>query len=117
MNVEELREYALSLPYTSEGFPFDETTLVIKAGSKMFILFDIESKPLAMNVKCDREEAILLRDTYSFVLQGYHMNKKHWNTIIIDGRSTESQIKTWVKDSYILVFKSLTKKEKSELGE
>lgn len=117
MNVEELREYALSLPYTSEGFPFDETTLVIKVGSKMFILFDIEEKPLAMNVKCDPEEAIRLRESYSFVLPGYHMSKKHWNTIVIDGSATDQQVRNWVKDSYNLVFNTLTKKEKKELCE
>lgn len=75
MNIEQLHEYALSLPDVTESFPFDETTLVMKAGGKMFLLVSLDADPLQFNVKCDPERAIELREEYDCVLPGYHMNK------------------------------------------
>lgn len=109
MNIEQLHEYALSLPDVTESFPFDETTLVMKAGGKMFLLVSLDADPLQFNVKCDPERAIELREEYNCVLPGYHMNKKHWNTIIVDGTLTNKQLKEMVLDSYNLVVKKKKK--------
>ncbi|RLD49686.1 MAG: MmcQ/YjbR family DNA-binding protein, partial [Bacteroidetes bacterium] len=80
MNIEELRNYCLSKPGVTEGFPFDETTLVFKVMDKMFALTDTHSE-FSINLKCDPQKAIELREHYPTVKPGYHMNKKHWNTI------------------------------------
>ncbi|MDP4285822.1 MAG: MmcQ/YjbR family DNA-binding protein [Bacteroidota bacterium] len=103
MNIEELREYALSLEGASESFPFGEDTLVFKINNKIFLLTSLSAYPLQFNVKCKPEYAIELRELYSCVLPGYHMNKKHWNTIIVDGALTQVQLKQFIKDSYQLV--------------
>lgn len=109
MNIEQLHEYALSLPDVTESFPFDETTLVMKAGGKMFLLVSVDEDPLRFNVKCDPERALELREEYPCVLPGYHMNKKHWNTIIVDGTLTNKQLKEMVLDSYNLIVKKKKK--------
>lgn len=109
MNIEQLHEYALSLPDVTESFPFDEATLVMKAGGKMFLLVSLDADPLQFNVKCDPERAIELREEYACVLPGYHMNKKHWNTIVVDGTLTNKQLKEMVLDSYNLIVKKKKK--------
>ncbi|MFN4248010.1 MAG: MmcQ/YjbR family DNA-binding protein [Flavipsychrobacter sp.] len=109
MNIEQLHEYALSLPDVTESFPFDDTTLVMKAGGKMFLLVSLDADPLQFNVKCDPERAIELREEYACVLPGYHMNKKHWNTIVVDGTLTNKQLKEMVLDSYNLIVKKKKK--------
>ena len=106
MNVEELREYVLQKPAVTEGFPFGEDTLVFKINGKVFLLVALDNSPLQFNVKCDPDKAIELRDEYpDCVLPGYHMNKKHWNTIIVDGTLSKKQLKEMVDDSYALVAK------------
>jgi predicted DNA-binding protein (MmcQ/YjbR family) len=115
MDIEILREYCISKPWVTEGFPFDESTLVFKVAGKMFLLTDLVGE-LSMNVKCDPDKAIELREHYSCVLPGYHMNKKLWNTILIDGSVSDSQLMQWIDDSYALVVESLTKKEKEKLS-
>ena len=97
MNVEELREYVLQKAAVTEGFPFGEDTLVFKVNAKIFALVSLTSSPLQFNVKCDPATAIELRDEYpESVLPGYHMNKKHWNTVIVDGRlSKKNFFKCW----------------------
>ena len=114
MNIEEFRLFCLSLKGAKEGLPFDESTLVFTVRGKMFSLTDIDSFD-SINLKCDPEEAISLREQYSSVIPGYHMNKKHWNTIQMDGTIKDSLIKEWIKNSYNLVVNSLTRKEKTEL--
>lgn len=109
MNIEQLHEYALSLPDVTESFPFDETTLVMKAAGKMFLLVSLDADPLQFNVKCDPERAIELSEEYACVLPGYHMNKKHWNTIVVDGTLTNKQLKEMVLDSYNLIVKKKKK--------
>lgn len=113
MNIEELRDFCLSLKGTSESFPFDEVTLVFKVGDKMYALTNLDG-PLSINLKCEPALAIELRETYSAVLPGYHMNKNHWNTVIIDGTIPVATIKDWIINSYQLVLSSLpkTKREK-----
>ena len=106
MNIEELREYCLAKPNSTESFPFDNETLVFKVNNKMFLLASIESQPLQFNVKCNPEQAIELREQYPMaVLPGYHMNKKHWNTIIINGDLSLAQLQQFIDQSYDLVAK------------
>ena len=105
MNIEDLREYALSLKDVTEGFPFGEDTLVFKASGKVFLLTSLTSDPLSFNVKCDPDYAIELRERYDCVLPGYHMNKKHWNTILVEGAFTKKQLEEFVRESYELVLK------------
>jgi len=106
MNIEELRLYCLSKPETTESFPFDETTLVFKVCGKMFALTDLEG-PLSINLKCDPEKALELREHYPSVLPGYHMNKRHWNTVFIDGTVDDGVIYRWIDDSFNLVANKL----------
>lgn len=103
MNIEELRNYILSLKEVDESFPFGEDTLVFKTNHKIFLLVSLSSDPLQFNVKCDPDYAIELREQYECILPGYHMNKKHWNTIIIDGTLSKAKLKDLIKDSYKLV--------------
>ena len=114
MNIEELRTYCLSLKGVTESFPFGEDTLVFKVMGKMFALSNLEGD-LSINVKCDPEKAIELREHYPAVQPGYHMSKKHWNTIYIDGSVDDKLIRQWIVDSYDLVVSSLTGKLKNEL--
>ncbi|MCB9188679.1 MAG: MmcQ/YjbR family DNA-binding protein [Flavobacteriales bacterium] len=115
MNIEEYRDYCMSFPQTSEGFPFDEKTLVFKVAGKMFALADVEDFS-SVNLKCDPEKAIQLREEFPEVMPGYHMSKKHWNTVEVNSGVDDDKIKEWIKDSYDLVVQSLTKKLRTELG-
>ncbi len=104
MNIESIREYVLKKPSVTEGFPFGEDTLVFKVNGKIFLLAGLDALPLQFNVKCDPEKAIQLREDHpESVLPGYHMNKKHWNTVVVDGRLPARQIKEMIDDSYNLV--------------
>jgi len=114
MNIESYREYCLSLPGATEGMPFDDETLVFSVGGKMFTLTNIDTFE-SINVKCDPEYAILLREQYESVIPGYHMNKVHWNTIRMDGSITDEQVRKWIAHSYHLVFAKLTKKKQQEI--
>ena len=106
MNIETLREYVLKKPFVIEGFPFGDSVLVFKVNEKVFLLLSLDTIPMQFNVKCDPEKAIELRESYpSSVLPGYHMNKKHWNTIIVDGTLSNKQIFEMVDDSYKLAGK------------
>ncbi|MBO9591298.1 MAG: MmcQ/YjbR family DNA-binding protein [Niabella sp.] len=105
MNIEALREYCLQQPSVEEGFPFGPETLVFKVNGKIFLLTGLDNDPLQFNVKCDPEKAEALREQYACVLPGYHMNKKHWNTIIVDGSVSSRLLKEWITDSYNLVAK------------
>ncbi len=100
MNIEEIREYALSLKKVSESFPFGNDTLVFKVDNKIFLLVSLSSEKLQFNVKCNPEYAVELREQYPCILPGYHMNKKHWNTIIVDGHLSAKQLKEFINDSY-----------------
>ncbi len=106
ISIDTIRNYCLSKPFVSESFPFDETTLVIKVRDKMFLLMNLEP-PVSINVKCDPERAVELREKHSFVEPGYHMNKKHWNTIRLDEPVPEKDLFEWIDHSYDLVFKKL----------
>ncbi|NLR94239.1 MmcQ/YjbR family DNA-binding protein [Flammeovirga agarivorans] len=114
MNIEDFRNYCLNKKGVTEGFLFDETTLVFKVGEKVFTITNIEMFE-SINVKCDPELAIELRERYTSVLPGYHMNKKHWNTIVVNSDMDDSEVKKWVDHSYQLVFDKLPKKIKDVL--
>ncbi len=110
MNIEEYREFCLSLKDTEEKFPFDENTLVFSIRGKMFSLTDTGVFDF-INVKCDPEKAIALRERYDDVLPGYHMNKNHWNSIRMNGSIPDTMIKDWIKESYSLVISGLPKRK------
>jgi predicted DNA-binding protein (MmcQ/YjbR family) len=115
MNLESLRDFCLQLPGAEESFPFGNDTLVFKVKNKVFLLTSLDSVELGFNVKCDPEKAIELREQYNWVLPGYHMNKKHWNTVKAGDRAPDALLKSWITDSYQLVVQSLPKKSREEL--
>ena len=115
MNIESLRDLCIQLPGVTEEFPFGEETLVYKVRGKIFLLTSLDTPDFRFNVKCSPEKALELRDQYTCVLPGYHMNKKHWNTIVADGSVPARLLREWVLDSYQLVVESLPKKVQSEL--
>ncbi len=117
MNIEELREYCISKKGVTESLPFGPETLVFKVMGKVFLLTDLEGSPLEFNVKCAPEKAIELREQYACIIPGFHMNKKHWNTVILDGSVSIKNIQEWITDSYNLVVSGLAKKEKLQLQE
>jgi len=117
MNIEELREYCISKKGVAESLPFGPETLVFKVMDKIFLLAGMDDRPLQFNVKCDPEKVIELREHYSCVKPAYHMNKKHWNTVIVDDSVSIKLLHEWITDSYNLVVSGLTKKEKQELLE
>lgn len=116
MNVEEYRTFCLALKGTTEDLPFDEKTLVFKVMGKIFALTNIELFE-GINLKCDPEKAIELREQYEDVIPGYHMSKKHWNTITVNNTVDDNQVYEWIKDSYELIVSKLTKKQKLVLSE
>ena len=116
MNIEDFREYCLSKKGTEEAFPFDEQTLVFKVMGKMFALIGLERMPSAVNLKCDPERSIELREEYpEDVLPGYHMSKKHWNTVILEGELTDEFLIELTNHSYDLVVSKLKKADKEVL--
>ena len=114
MNIEEVRSYCLSCKGAIESFPFDDTTLVVKVGGKIFVLFNLEGEH-SINLKCDPDRAIELRESYPAIIPGYHMNKKHWNTVYLDGSVPDDLICKMIGDSYQLVLQSLSGKIRSEI--
>ncbi|MFN4315367.1 MAG: MmcQ/YjbR family DNA-binding protein [Chitinophagaceae bacterium] len=111
MNIEDLQQFCLSLPEVEETLPFGPDTLVFKVQGKVFLLAGLDQSPVSFNVKCDPEKAIELREAYPAVQPGYHMNKKHWNTVTADGSISTSLLKEWIRESYELV-KPRAKKKK-----
>ena len=115
MNIETLREYCLAKKAVTEDFPFGETTLVFRVKEKIFLLVSLDAQPLQFNAKCNPEKAIELREEYDAIKPGYHMNKKHWNTVVIDGSVPTKLLKEMIDDSYELIVQSLPKKLREEL--
>ncbi len=114
MDIETYREYCLSKPFATEHFPFDEQTLVFKLKGKIFALADIVNFN-SVNLKCEPDLAIELREQFDAVTPGYHMNKKHWNTIRFDSFISWKQLKEWIDHSYLQVLASLPKKDQEEV--
>ena len=103
MDAEQFREYCLAKPRVTEGTPFGEDTLVFKVEGKMFALLSLDDVPPRANLKCDPDRALELRDRYEQVLPGYHMNKKHWNTVVLEGAISNATIVEMIDHSYDLV--------------
>lgn len=114
MNIEQFRDYCLSLKGVSESFPFGENTLVFKVMDKVFALTDIELFT-SINLKADPEDAIEQRERYAAVKPGYHMNKTHWNTIEMDNSIGDKLLKEWIYNSYTLVAAKLNKANRQAL--
>ena len=114
MNIEEFRTYCLQKTGSHEDFPFGDDTLVLKVMGKMFALANLDG-PLRINLKCDPEKAEALREQFPSVRPGYHMDKKHWNTIDMDGSVSDSVIGEWIDHSYELVVAKLPLKLRREL--
>ena len=116
MNIEQFREYCLSKKGVVESFPFDEKTLVFKVMGKMFALCGLEHYPFQVNLKCNPDWSLELRDEYSeAIIAGFHMSKKHWNTVTPDGHISDQFFHELINHSYNLVVNGLTKKLKQEL--
>ncbi len=109
MKLDTLRAYLNAKPGAVEEFPFDQVTLVIKVGGKMFALVGTNDEPLRLNLKCDPLKAEVLREIYPAVIPGYHMNKRHWNTVVLDGSVPEADLLAMIDESYELVVQGLPK--------
>jgi len=115
MKLQEIRDYCNSKAETKEDFPFDMETLVFKVVDKMFALTNIKSEELRINLKCDPTRAQLLRKEYKAIIPGFHMNKTHWNTVIIDGSLKKEFIFELIDHSYELVVKGLPKSKRPKV--
>jgi predicted DNA-binding protein (MmcQ/YjbR family) len=115
MDLESFREYCLNKPHVTEGTPFGEDVLVFKVGGKMFALAALDEVPATANLKCDPDLALELRDRYEQVRPGYHMNKKHWNTVEIESGIPEPELRKMIDHSYDLVLKGLPKAKRAKL--
>ncbi|MDP4200471.1 MAG: MmcQ/YjbR family DNA-binding protein [Bacteroidota bacterium] len=116
MDLDEVRSYCLAKEGVQETFPFGDTHHVFKVGGKMFLLASSDSIPLTINVKADPVTAIEQRERYAAVTPGYHMNKKHWNTVILNGSIRPTLLKQWIDDSYNLVLASIPKAKRPDLA-
>ncbi|MCG8314086.1 MAG: MmcQ/YjbR family DNA-binding protein [Pseudomonadales bacterium] len=116
MKLDTLKKHIIKMPGTKEDMPFGPDALVYKIQSKMFALIAWNESPLRITLKCDPDYAQILRDTYSSVGPGYYMNKRHWNTIVLNGEVPAKVIKELIDDSYQLVFKSLKKADREAIG-
>ncbi len=113
MEIDEILDYALSLPDTEEATPFGPDTVVIKHKGKLFLILNLSKEPLSFNYKADPEDIITQRENYSaYIIPGYHMNKKHWNTLIINRQLPTKLVQKLIQNSHILVGKNNTKRHK-----
>ncbi|MGI6478605.1 MAG: MmcQ/YjbR family DNA-binding protein [Salinivirgaceae bacterium] len=115
LNVETIREYCIQKPFTTEEFPFDDVTLIFKVGGKMFAMIPLDEPRLVISLKCSPERSVELREKYDSIQPAYHMNKRHWNMIFIDGSVPKKLIVELIDHSYDLVFNKLPRKKQSEL--
>ena len=115
-DIDDLRRYLIGKPKATEDYPFDAVTLVTRIGGKIFALIATDKNPLRVNLKCTPDEAEALRDEFPAVLPGYHMNKRHWNTLVLDGTIPEDRLREMIDDSYSLVVARLTKSEREALA-
>ena len=116
MNATELRGWCLEQKGAVENFPFTPDHSVFKVAAKMFAISALEREPLEVSVKCEPELAVELRNTYAAIRPGYHLNKRHWNTITLDGSLPDGLVRDMIEDSYDLVVSALPKRTQAELG-
>jgi predicted DNA-binding protein (MmcQ/YjbR family) len=112
MRFDRVRDYLLSLPGAAEDFPFGPEHMVFRVGGKIFAILAYEERPVAVNLKCEPSRALELRESFASVTPGYHMNKKHWNTVILDGELSWRQLEEMMDHSYQLVANSLPKSKR-----
>lgn len=115
MHTEQLREFLLGFPSVTEEMPFGENVVVYKVVGKMFALVNYEAVPPAVNLKCDPERALDLRDTHEAIRPGYHMNKRHWNTLDLDGSLRSVLVAELIRHSYKLVVAGLSRTQRKQL--
>jgi len=115
MDIEQLRAYCLSKKAVSEDFPFDETTLCFRVAGKIFAITDMAKERLTVNLKCEPVYALELRERYSEVQPGWHMNKKHWNTVDFEGSLSNQFLKALIDHSYEQVIKTLNRAQRTLL--
>ncbi len=113
--LERIYQHCRAKKEVTEGFPFDEHTLVFKVAGKMFALLSLDEHPLRMNLKCDPERAVELREEHASIIPGFHMNKKHWNTLILEGVLSDMFVLQLIDHSYEMVIASLPKSKREEL--
>lgn len=117
MTLDDLREYCLAKPATEETLPFGPDTLVFKVAGKMFALTGLDETDLRVNLKCDPERSVQLRERYEEIIPGWHMNKQHWNTVYVEnGDLSDAFVRELIDHSYALIVASLTKKKRAEFG-
>ena len=116
MDAGELQRWCLAQAGATETFPFGPNTSVFKVAGKMFALSALDRTPLEVSVKCDPDLAVELRNSYAAIRPGYHLNKRHWNTVTIDGRLDDRLVRDLIEDSYDLVVSALPKRVQAELG-
>ncbi|ALC97335.1 MmcQ/YjbR family DNA-binding protein [Capnocytophaga sp. oral taxon 323] len=116
MNIETFRDFCLTLPYTTEDMPFGEDFLVFRIANRIFALINLNRVPMSVSLKCNPERAIELREQYpDKIIAGYHLNKKHWNTVLLEGLPP-ALIKEMIQHSYDQVLAKVPKKEREALG-
>ena len=115
MDLAAVRDLCLALPEAAESFPFGEGALVFKVAGKMFALLALDAIPARVNLKCDPERAVELREAYPAVAPGYHMNKRHWNTVVLDRSVPSPRVREMVTDSYRLVVVGLKKADRERV--
>lgn len=115
MNSDAVRQYLLGKPEAYEDYPFGPDVAVMKVGRRMFATLSRNKDGANMNLKCDPDEAVMLRDIFDAVLPGYHMNKRHWNTIVLDGTIPRGEIERMIDNSYTLVVRSMSRAERIPL--
>ena len=103
MNIEEVREYCISLPDVTESFPFNDTALVFKAAGRIYAILDLSEDERGISLKCDPELAIELREQHPEITPAWHLNKKHWNGVSLKGNLSEKQLKRWIRHSHSLI--------------
>jgi predicted DNA-binding protein (MmcQ/YjbR family) len=116
MDAAALRRWCLAQPGASEDFPFTPEHSVFKVAGKMFAISALGREPLEVSVKCEPDLAVQLRDSYDAIRPGYHLNKRHWNTIALDGSLTDRLVRDMIEDSYDLVVSALPKRTREDLG-
>lgn len=116
MDADDLKAACLALTGAAETFPFNPRTSVFKVGGKVFALSALDSDPLSVSLKCDPELAVRLRAQYPAITAGYHLNKRHWNTVLLDGSVPEAMVRDMIEDSYDLVVSSLPREQRRALG-
>ena len=116
MNIEAFREYCLAKPMVTETLPFGPETLVFKVAGKMFAATGLDEEMFRVNLKCNPERAQQLREAHPQIIPGWHMNKKHWNTVSMQDDISDERIREWIRDSYDLVVAKLPKKDREKLS-